>query len=263
MQYSDHCKRAKRRAWAIRNAKRKAQRVPLYRKLVKIAKKTIGYARRCVAALRLRKHVMPSPLAASIQVTIELALKVVDQTERRVFAEESVPATEKVVSIFEEHTDVIRKGGRETYYGHKICLSAGPSNLITECIILDGNPRDSEIAVEMMKRHEKLFGSPANQAAFDGGFATKDNLAALKEMGIEDVMFSKRVGLAISDMVKDSWVYKKLRDFRAGIESVISFLKRAFGLRRCRFQGLRSFKSYVHGSIVAANLLILARHKLV
>jgi IS5 family transposase len=112
----------------------------------------------------------------------------------------------------------------------------------------------------MMQRHTKLFAHAAEQAAFDGGFATQDNLAALKTMDIKDVMFSKRVGLAISDMVKDSWVYKQLRNFRAGIEGVISFLKRAFGLRCCRFRGLRSFKSYVLGSVVSANLLVLARH---
>jgi hypothetical protein len=151
---------------------------------------------------------------------------------------------------------------RETHYGHKICLSTAPSNLITDCMILDGNPRDSELAIGRMKRHKEQFGYPPEQAAFDGGFATKDNLSALKAMGIKDVMFSKRVGLAISDMVRDSWAYKQLRNFRAGIEGVISFLKRAFGLRRCRFQGLPSFKSYVHGSIVAANLLIFARHNL-
>ena len=262
VQYSDHSKRSKRRAWAIRNAKRKTQRVTLYRELVKITKKTIGYARRCVQALRLRKHIEAPDLADSMQEMIDLALQVVDQTERRVFAGESVPASEKVVSIFESHTDVIRKGGRETHYGHKICLSSGLSNLITDCIILEGNPRDSDLAVRMMEMHEEQFGQPAEQAAFDGGFATKENLATLKAMGIEDVMFSKRVGLAIPDMVKNSWVYKRLRDFRAGIEGVISFLKRAFGLRRCRFRGRRSFRSYVHGSIVAANLLILARHNL-
>ena len=125
-----------------------------------------------------------------MQDMIDLALRVVDQTERRVFAGESVPASEKVVSIFEPHTDVIRKGGRETHYGHKICLSTGQSNLITDCIILDGNPRDSDLAVGMMERHEELFGHAPEQAAFDGGFATKDNLAALKTMEIEDVMFS-------------------------------------------------------------------------
>ncbi len=262
VQYSDHSKRSKRRAWAIRNAKRKAARVTLYRELAKLTKKTIEYARRCVHALRLRKHIDAPALAVSMQEMIELALRVVDQTERRVFAGETVPASEKIVSIFEAHTDVIRKGGRETHYGHKICLSSGRSNLITDCIILEGNPRDSDLAVLMMEMHAEQFGKPAEQAAFDGGFATKENLATLKGMGIKDVMFSKRVGLAISDMVKNSWVYKRLRDFRAGIEGVISFLKRAFGLRRCRFRGRRSFRSYVHGSIVAANLLILARHKL-
>lgn len=125
--YSDHCKRAKRKAWAIRNAKRQSQRVPLYRDLVKVTKKTIGYARRALQALRCRKHPMATGCADAIQDMIELALQIVDQTERRVFAGESVPAGEKIVSIFEPHTDVIRKGGRETYYGHKICLSAGPS----------------------------------------------------------------------------------------------------------------------------------------
>ena len=129
-------------------------------------------------------------------------------------------------------------------------------------MILDGNPRDSSLAVDMMQRHAELFGHPPEQAAFDGGFATRENLGALKQMKIADVMFSKRVGLAIAEMVKDSWIYKQLRDFRAGIEGNISFLKRAFGLSRCRFRGLRSFKSYVLGSVVAANLLVLARHEL-
>ena len=260
--YSDHCKRAKRRAWAIRNAKKQKQRVLLYRELVQVTKKTIGYARRSSAALRLCRHPLAAARADRMQEMIDLALQVVVQTERRVFAGESVPAGEKVVSIFEPHTDVIRKGGRETHYGHKICLSAGPSNLITDCIILEGNPRDSSLAVEMMKRHEAVFGHPPEQAAFDGGFATQDNLVDLKAMEIVDVMFSKRVGLALSDMVKDSWVYKRLRDFRAGIEGIISFLKRAFGLSRCRFRGRRAFDSYVLASVVSANLLVLARHKL-
>lgn len=260
--YSDHCRRAKRRAWAIRNAKRQKKRVPLYRELLKITKKTTGYAQRSRAALAMRKHPLAASSADSMKDTIELAIRVIDQTERRLFAGESVPASEKIVSIFEPHTDVIRKGGRETHYGHKICLSSGPSNLITECIVLDGNPVDSSLAVEMMDRHCELFGHHAKQAAFDGGFASKDNLTQLKAAGIEDVMFSKRVGLEISDMVKNSWIYKQLRNFRAGIEGVISFLKRAFGLRRCRFRGLPSFKAYVLGAVVSANLLVLARHEL-
>lgn len=260
--YSNHRRRAKRRFWAIRNAKRMSHRVVLYRELLKLTKKSIGYAKRSVQALKLRKHPLAPSHANAMQDTIALAERVVSQTKRRIFDGESVPATDKVVSIFEPHTDVIRKGGRETLYGHKLCLAAGPSNLITDCVILEGNPPDSSLAVEMMRRHEDQFGKPAKQAAFDGGFASQSNLTKLKEMNIRDVAFSKRVGLNISDMVKESWVYRRLRDFRAGIEGIISFLKRAFGMRRCRWKGLRSFKAYAHSSIASANLLILARHAL-
>jgi len=260
--FSDHRKLAKRRALAISNAKKMEQRVPLYRELIKVTRKTIGYAIRTAAALTQCKDVLAPSRARALRETIGLAERVVDQTERRVFADEAVPAGEKIVSIFEPHTDVIRKGGRDTLYGHKLCLSAGASNLITDCVILEGNPPDSTLAVEMMKRHAEQFGCPAKQVAFDGGFASRQNLADIKAMKIEDVAFSKRVGLAITDMVKDTWVYKRLRDFRAGIEGVISFLKRAFGMSRCRWRGLPSFKAYVMASVVSANLLILARHQL-
>jgi len=261
--YSNHRKVAKRRAFAIFNAKRQSKRLPLYRDLLKVTKKTIGYARRAVAALHMRKHPLAAKYAEEISHFVGLADKVVDQTERRVIQGEAVPAEDKLVSIFEEHTDIIRKGGRDTYYGHKICLSAGASNLITDCVILDGNPCDSTLTIEMMERHADLFGHRADQAAFDGCFASTDNLDTLKEQGIGDVMFHKKSGLKIVNMVKDSWVYKKLRNFRAGIEGIISFWKRAFGAGRCRWKGLRSFKACAMSAVVSANLLTLARHALV
>jgi IS5 family transposase len=114
----------------------------------------------------------------------------------------------------------------------------------------------------MIQRARELFGAVPRQAAFDGGFTSQDNLTALKTIGVNDVAFSKRRGLAITAMVKSLWVYKRLRNFRAGIEGCISFLKRSFGMTRCTWKGLASFKAYVWSSIVAANLLIIARHLL-
>ncbi len=260
--YSNHRKVAKRRFVAIENANRNSKRIPLYCDLLKATKKTIGYSRRVIAALRMRKHPAAPYYADLIEHFVMLANKVVDQTERRVLQGESLPPNEKIVSIFEEHTDIIRKGGRETLYGHKVCLGAGASNLITDCVILEGNPNDSSLAVGMMNRHAELFGHVAKHAAFDAGFASIDNLDKLKKQGIENVMFHKKVGLEITDMVKDSWVYKKLRNFRAGIEGIISFLKRGFGANRCRWKGLRSFKAYALSAVVSANLLTLARHAL-
>lgn len=75
------------------------------------------------------------------------------------------------------------------------------------------------------------------RASSDAGFASIENLKALKAHGISDVMFHRRVGIEISDMVKSSWRYKKLRNFRTGIEGIISFLKRALGADRSRWEG--------------------------
>ena len=123
-----------------------------------------------------------------------------------------------------------------------------------------GNPADSTLADKMIARQKDIYGTAPRQAAFDGGFASKDNLAKIKDMGVKDVAFHKKRGLRIVEMVKSSWVYKRLRNFRAGIEGMISFLKRCFGLRRCSWCGFESFKSYAWSSVIAANLLLTARH---
>lgn len=260
--YSDHRKRAKRRLFAINNAKRMKQRIWPYLDLLKVTKKTLGYARRTIGALKRSKHPLALWHLGGLQEFVALTPRIIDQTERRILHGESVPANEKVVSIFESHSDLIRKGGRETLYGHKICLSAGVANLITDCKVLDGNPVDTSLAVEMTKRHTDIFGYPPDQVAFDGGFASRDNLDDLKRLGIKDVAFSKRRELEVLDMVRSSWIFKRLREFRAGIEGIISFLKRMFGLGRCRWKGRRAFKAYVWSAVVSANLLVLARHAL-
>ena len=113
-----------------------------------------------------------------------------------------------------------------------------------------------------MDRQAEIFARPPRQIVFDGGFASKLNLSEIKEMGVQDVAFSKGRGLEIDDMVKSSWVFKRLRDFRAGIEGNISFLKRIFGLDRCTWKSWASFQSYVWGSILSFNLLVFARHLL-
>lgn len=166
-----------------------------------------------------------------------------------------------MVSLFEPHTDVLVKDRRETYYGHKIFLTGGTSGLILDCAIAKANPADSTWAVPMLKRQLSLYGHAPRQASFDGGFASKDNLTQAKTLGVVDVCFAKRRGLAVLDMVKSSWVYRKLRAFRAGIESVISLLKRAFGLDRCTWKGQAGFVSYVRLGVLTANLLTLARHR--
>jgi IS5 family transposase len=262
--FSDHQRRAKRRMVGIQYARGEKQRKPRYKDLLKITRKVIGYARSAEGILEQLSStdIRLLGLINEIKHFADLSEQVYDQTYRRVIQGETIPATQKVVSIFEDHTDVIVKDNRDTYYGHKICLTGGASNLILDCVILEGNPADTDLVEQMLDRQQQLYGRYPLKVALDGGFASKDNLLKAKERKIKDVCFAKKRGLEETDMCRSEYVYKKLRRFRAGIESGISWLKRSFGLTRCTWKGFRSFKCYVLASVVAANLLTMARKKL-
>jgi len=261
LSFQDHTRRAKRRLVGIMNSRSKKDRKSKYADLIKVTTKSIGYAQRAIEAIDNMASISSGMVALRLDLNrySQLAACVIDQTQRRVMLGEDVPASEKVVSLFETHTDIIVKDRRDTFFGHKVCLTGGASNLIVDCLIVDGNPADSNLTIEMLDRQKELYGRYPLKVALDGGFASKDNLIKAKEKQIKDVCFAKKRGLEVEDMCRSQWVYNRLRRFRAGIESGISWVKRCFGMTRCTWKGLRSFKSYVWASIVSANLLTLAR----
>ncbi len=258
--YTDHTKRAKRRMLAVQHTGSASERTAAYHDLLKVAKKVVGYVQRSVE--HLEGDADATRLKGELTHFAGLLERVMDQTHRRVFGGEKVRAADKLVSLFEPHTDIIVKDRRDTLFGHKIFVTGGASGLILDCKIERGNPPDTALALPMLERQEALYGRVPRQAALDGGFASKDNLKDAKALGIQDVCFQKKRGLTVGEMTRSSWVYKRLRDFRAGIEGLISFLKRAFGLDRCTWRGAEAFGSYVQASVLTANLLTLARHLL-
>ena len=266
--YCDHCRVVKKRLMVVLNAKKEEDRVSAYRDMTHYAGKVVSYAKEAIPALQayqaagLGDLLAAMNLATQLKRAVGLLEKVISQTERRVFRNEKVPVSEKVVSFFEDHTDIIVKKRRETQFGHKIFLTGGKSNLILDCMIAKGNPADSDQYIPMLERHKGSFRKVPRQVSADGGFASKDNLKDAKELGVKDAVFAKKRGLSVIDMAKSSWVYKKLRNFRAGIEANISTLKRAFGLDRCTWKGWEGFKQYVWSSIFAYNLQVIARIKL-
>lgn len=257
--FSDHTKVAKRRMLAITNCNDAILRKRVYEDLLKVTHKVLNYARSTISKIEGSAFFSLLPLVEEMKRLIPLVEQVIDQTTRRVLCGQSVPAQEKIVSLFEPHTDVIKKDHRDTLYGHKVCLSVGPSNLITDCLITKGNPADSTLMEQMLNRHDQIYGRYPLKVALDGGFATKKNLEWAKSKKIKDVCFAKKRGIAVERMCRSEYVYKRLRRFRAGIESAISWLKRCFGLDRCTWKSLPSFHGYVWASIVSANLLTLAR----
>ena len=247
--FKDHYRRAKRRMLAIEYARNERQRKSCYRDLLKVARNTLGYSRRAISWIDVHGIELELlAIAGQLRHYCDLTEKVISQTERRVIAGEKVPAAEKIFSIFEPHTDIIIKDRRDEFYGHKICLTGGGSNLILDCLITDGNPADSTLTQTMLERQREIYGRYPLKAALDGGFASKDNLKEAKKNGVKDVCFAKKRGLEVADMCRSEYVYNRLRRFRAGIESGISWLKRSFGLWRCTWRGLRSFKSCMCGA---------------
>ncbi len=261
LDWHNHSRVGRKRARQIHYTRGKEKKVPLYRDLVKVVQDTLGYAQ--AALLRLTAAGLNSLdfelWQAELAHYTPLIERVIEQTSRRVFNGEQVPAREKLFSLFEAHTDIIVKGSREIQYGHKLNLSGGQSGLILDAVIEAGNPADAERFLPMLDRHIELYGRAPRQAAADGGYASTENLREAKEKGVQDVAFHKKRGLSVAEMVKSQWVYRKLRNFRAGIEAGISCLKRAYGLARCTWKGLAHYGAYVWSSIVAYNLSLFTR----
>ena len=259
--WRDHRRAAKRRARTIEYARDRRTRIQNYRELLKLARSTLTWAAQAAAQVSQQAA---DPIAATLwQAGFRhyrpLVERIIGQTERRVLHGEAVPASEKIVSLFEPHADIIVKGGRDVQYGHKLNLTTGRSGLILDLVVEPGNPADSDRFLPMLERQIAFYGKAPRQTAADGGFASRDNLARAKALGVHDAAFHKKAGLRVMDMVKSNWVYRKLRNFRAGIEADISCLKRAYGLGRCLWRGLDHFKAYVWSSAVAYNLALFAR----
>ena len=261
LKWHNHHRVARKRTHKIFHTRGMERKVGLYRDLVEVTVATLGYVRE--AEWRLGESGIGGleyeAWLSQVRHYKPLIERVIEQSERRVFEGEAVPASEKVLSVFESHSDIIRKNHRETRYGHKLNLSSGGSGLILDVVVEAGNPADSERFIPMLERHAECYGRAPRQAAVDGGYASRENLEAAKALGVEDVAFHKKCGLTVEEMVKSHWVYRRLRNFRAGIEAGISCLKRAYGLGRCRWKGLPHFKAYVWSSVLAYNLALFAR----
>jgi transposase, IS5 family len=261
IRWRDRRRLAKRCAVDIQYSRGKDDRRRLYCKLIAATHAIRAALQRAVERVsgvvgRAAEH-----WRAQVDHYLPLIARVLDQSERRVVHGQTVPAGEKLVSLFEPHADIIVKGARDVQYGHKLNLVTGKSGLILDLVIETGNPADAERFLPMLDRHIARCGTPPRQMAADGSYASRDNLDQAKARGVSDVAFHKKRGLAVADMTKSPWVYRKLRNFRAGIEAGISCFKRAYGGGRCTWRGLDRFKAYVWSAVVAHNLVLFARLK--
>ena len=262
------------RTRSVRNLKRQIERTarrgvdktkPLYEKLVQISRATLKQARQVVEQLETLGVSAAEDIHQSLQTFIDRTQQVVDQTVRRVFKAEGVPAADKLVSLFEPHTDIIKRGkaNRPTEFGHKVWLDEVDGGIVSDYRILHGNPADSDQWQPAIDHHIKQFGKAPFQATADRGVSSKPNEDYAIDKGIKRVILPKAgyKSQARRDHERQSW-FRRGRRYHAGVEGRISVLKRKYGLDRCLNHGEDGFQRWVGWGIIAHNLTIMGRNSM-
>lgn len=266
--YIDHRRRSKKKLYRINNSRGESARHPEYLELMRITKKTLQDASEVLSVLKTtlvtsaEDVVRLTRCKKELETYIPSGKKALEQARRRIVHKEKVPAVEKLVSLFEPHTDVIVKGQRDVVFGHKVSIVTGASGLLLSVSVLDGNPADSNLVPKILDAHKASFGEAPKAMAFDGGFASTANRDLLKDEGVKELTFSKNGNMTLKSLVSSRAMHRWLMKFRAGIEGCISFLKRVFGFDRIYDKGLSSFKAAVQCATVACNLTLLARFRI-
>jgi IS5 family transposase len=242
-----------------KEAKERCRRI--YQKLVHVTQANVEQAQQVVAVLRQVPSLEAQGLAAQLTHFIPLVEQVIQQTVRRVVEGEKVPAKEKLVSIFEPHTDIIRRGkkGRPVEFGHKIWLDEVDGGIVSNYRVLEGNPNDQTQWLPSLEHHQALFEHPPVQASGDRGLYSSDNEAQAKHMGVRRVILPKP-GYRSAQRIeheRQRW-FQRGRRYHHGIEGRISVLKRGYGLDRCLYHGEDGFERWVGWGIIAHDLLKIA-----
>jgi len=257
MSYRDYLKTSKKTFFKINNTKSKDIRVDLFNKQLITFTKVINEVSNAI------KKKSGRILAIGIQMSLEKLAPLLDQvysmTYRKEILGESVPNDEKIFSIYELHTDIIVKGGREVLFGHKINLATGKSNMILDCEVLQGNPSDSTLYQPTIERVVENYNITPRDSSTDGGYASLLNMEYGKQKGITNIVFNKIVG-SMKNIVSSLSMETRLKKWRSGIEAVISNLKRGYDLRICSWKGWEHFQAKVLWSVLAYNFRVLTAH---
>ena len=269
--FTNRTKSARRRMQVIErmtSSQRQHQQTPKYSELLSITGKVVADARR-VAANAQRVKKVDALTAAKIQGLCQqighyrkLADQVIGQTRRRVLDAEQVPTEEKVYSIFEPHTDLIKRGKKlkPVEFGHKIFLAESAQGLITDYQVLTGNPSDQDHVQASLERHQETFGCAPDLYAGDRGFYSPENHESCRTAGVAQECIPQCGGTksAEREAIERSAAFKKGQRFRVGIEGRISVLFRGRGMKRCRASGRERFEILVGAAVLANNLMKIA-----
>ncbi len=269
--FTNRARSARRRMQEIQrmtSQQRQQQQTPKYRELLRVTAQVVESARAVVQktegfqAVDRLDSLAIDQLRKQIQHFCQLADRVIDPTRRRVLLGEQVPSQQKVYSLFESHTDLIKRGKvqKPVEFGHKVFLAESAQGLITDYRVLDGNPSDEDQVPASLEQHQQTFGRPPELYGGDRGFYSPGNVKECEQAGVTEVCLPQRGGTktAQQKLHEKSPAFRQGQRFRAGIEGTISVLFRGRGMKRCPAEGRQRFEVFVGAAVLTNNLMRIA-----
>ena len=244
---------------------------PLYIKLFGLVENILQWSGEIAEDLapRIAKHRYGPMEQATMEFCLEAVLhfqalgnRVLDQARRRIIDQETVPNEEKIFSIFEPHTELLIRGkaGKPVEFGHMIQIQQVEAKFITDYNVFDAKPVEPQLVEPAIESHRELFGQYPSQFSADKGYY--ESMEQIAKLGrIIDVVGINKKGARTPEETERETdpAFRHAQRFRAGVEGTISFLKRVLGLFRCYNKGWEHYAATVGATILAHNLLILAR----
>jgi transposase, IS5 family len=233
-----------------------------YQRLLAITTTMVKRAERVGTVLAARGTPLGRKLATMLHRFVPLVQQVVTQTTRRILQGEAVPASEKVVSLFEPHTAIIRNGkpGRPTEFGRVLWLDEVEGGIISRYAVLEGNPAEDAQRPTSLDHHLRLFQDPPRLLAGDRGLHTTANARYATRRGVKRVVLPKPGAKSAKRLAHEQqrW-FRRGHNWRSGIEGRISGLKRRHKLDRCRYHGPDGMARWVGWGVITHNLQVLAQ----
>ena len=237
-----------------------------YAELIQFARISLAQARQVCRALRQRKQQQAQRVHQRLLGLLPLVEQVIQQAVRRLFHRQAVPASAKLVSLFEPHTQILRRGKappRDTEFGHKVNYSEVEPGLISDWqVIAQGNPPDEQLLPALLRHHQKRFGQGPRLLAGDRGLFSPRNEHLARRLGVRQICLPQPGPKTEQRrrQERQAW-FKQGQRFRNGIEGRISVVRRTVQLARCPYHGLGGLERWVGWGILVANLVVMARRQ--
>jgi IS5 family transposase len=266
----DRTRSVNRRVFAIALAARhkgtegEERRKKQYRELLRLSRQILNDTKRVmdeVEDLGKNQKRKVQPLTTVLAEMADRVRHVVRQTKGRVFSGlTQMPG--KIVSLFEPHTEIIRKGkaSKPTEFGKMVQVQEAENQIITHYEVFDERPSDRDLLLRSVEEHERVLGRVPWLVTADAGFYSKAQERAVQDKGVRWVAVPNRSTRSAErkKLERSRW-FKKAQAWRTGCEGRISVLKRRHGLNRCRYRGAEGMKRWVGLGVIADNLINIGK----